>query len=112
MVDELGPGRHLRRPAWLCDENPRPAHVGEFELEVSTQRWTWSPQLFDIIGVPTSFQPSTVLLMATTHPDDRRVTRQAIAEALTSGRSFHYESRVVRADGHVRILETTATIAV
>jgi RNA polymerase sigma-70 factor, ECF subfamily len=86
------------------------AQVGEFEFEASTQCWSWSPSVFDIMGVSAALQPSTALLMATKHPDDRRLTRRAIGKAPTSHRLFHHQSRVVRADGQLRTLETSGTI--
>src|SRR5580658_9984602 len=83
----------------------------EFELEVSMQRWTWSPSIYDIVGLPTSIQPTTRILLASKHPDDRLFTKRALADAVITRQSFCYESRIVRGDGHLRTLETKADIS-
>jgi PAS domain S-box-containing protein len=81
-----------------------------FELEFSSERWAWSPSMFGILGVSKSLRPTTTLLVATMHPDDRPITRRVIEDALDHRRSFCFQSRVVRGDGQLRTVEATGTV--
>jgi RNA polymerase sigma factor (sigma-70 family) len=94
----------------LIWQRPAPSQDAEFELEVSTQRWTWAPSIYDIVALPTSIQPTTRILLTSKHPDDRLFTQRALADAVITRQSFRYESRIVRGDGYLRILETRADI--
>lgn len=48
-------------------DNPNCLEVAEFEMEVPTERWSWSPSLFDIVGLSSSLKPSTRLLLSIKH---------------------------------------------
>jgi RNA polymerase sigma-70 factor (ECF subfamily) len=86
-------------------------HPADFELEISTQRWQWSPEFYDLLGAPPSRPPSTGLLLASKHPDDRALTASVLTEALVGGRSFCFQSRNVRGDGYQCRVEATGTVA-
>lgn len=96
----------------LALAQPTSAQSGEFELELSNHRWTLSSSMFDIFGAPESHDPSTDLIVATKHPNDRSVTRGVIENAIHHQKPFHYQSRIVRSDGHLRTVESTGSVAV
>lgn len=91
-------------------ESRTPIHDAAFALEISKQRWDWSPEIFDLLGVPPTFLPSKSLLLASKHPDDRALTERVLTEALVGGRSFCFQSRNVRSDGYQRRVESTGTV--
>jgi hypothetical protein len=63
------------------------------------------------VALPSSIQPTTRILLTSEHPDDRLLTKRALADAVMSRQSFCYVSRVVRGDGHLRTLETRAEVS-
>ena len=53
----------------LCTSNR------EFELELSSHRWTFSSSMFEVPGAPKSRQRCTDPIVTSKHPDDRAMTR-------------------------------------
>ena len=79
--------------------------AGRFRGDLATEQWWWSPELFDLLGVPaTTAQPSVQLLLSHVHADDRPILRDALAVAGTTGAAFAREHRVQRGDGATRTL--------
>ena len=87
---------HARRPA-----APRPTPMtGRFRGDLTTEQWWWSPELFELHGIPSgSVQPTVGLLLAHVHGDDRPALQQALREAATTAAPFTREYRVLRLDG-------------
>jgi PAS domain S-box-containing protein len=79
------------------------AHLGSFELDVATQKLTWSDELFRILGLePEREKPSFELLQRLIHPDEREFWSKSIEESITSGKGKDYELRILRPDGSLR----------
>jgi RNA polymerase sigma-70 factor (ECF subfamily) len=90
-----------------------PAELGdaEFDLEIPTHRWRWSPGMFEMLGISSSLAPSTELLLACKHPDDRTLTERTLADAVATGESFCFQSRLLRSNGYLRTVESSGRIA-
>jgi len=74
--------------------------TARFRGDLSTEQWWWSPELFELHGIPNGSVQATVgLLLAHVHDDDRPGLREALREAATTAVSFTREYRVLRADG-------------
>jgi hypothetical protein len=79
--------------------------AGRFRLDLTTEQWWWSPELFDLLGVPVgSARPSLQLLLSHVPEDGRAALREALLAAGSTGTPFAREHRVRRADGAVRSL--------
>ena len=77
--------------------------IGTFEYAVATETWTWSEQLFTIHGFgPGDVVPTTELLLAHKHPDDRETAAETIRKARATGEPFAFWHRVVDAQGNHR----------
>ncbi len=70
--------------------------IGHFSYDAPTDTWTWSDELYLIHGFrPREVVPTTALLVAHQHPDDRAAGVDDVFETLRSGRPFASRHRVV-----------------
>ncbi|MEN5074046.1 PAS and ANTAR domain-containing protein [Isoptericola cucumis] len=75
-----------------------PHLVGRFRVEPSTGRWAWSDEIYHLHGFePHEVVPTTDLVLAHTHPDDREGFRDLLGSASRSGAAFSSVHRVVTA---------------
>jgi hypothetical protein len=71
--------------------------AGRFRHEPGTGRWSWSPEMFAVLGLdPGTTDPGAAALVGWQHPEDRVRTLDALAVA-GAGRAFAVEVRA--ADG-------------
>ncbi|WP_251149865.1 PAS and ANTAR domain-containing protein [Cellulosimicrobium sp. Marseille-Q4280] len=93
--------------AALVAGEPQP--VGRFRVDLATDRWWWSDEVFAMHGfAPGEVVPTTSLLVSHTHPDDRDRGVRALALAARSGHAFGSMHRIVDASGATRILAVAA----
>jgi hypothetical protein len=77
-----------------------PQSVGGFRFWFEDQRWEWSDETAAIYGYAAGeAQPSTELLLAHKHPDDRALVAQSIATAVRTGEPFCGRHRVIDTAG-------------
>jgi PAS domain-containing protein len=83
---------------------PAPARAGgRYRMDRCTGAWWWSPEMFDLHGLPPgSPQPDTDTYLRLQHPDDRERVVAALASVFAAGRAFALETRIVRPDGSER----------
>ncbi|MEP1075095.1 PAS domain S-box protein [Leptolyngbya sp. FACHB-16] len=87
--------------AWLL-ETQRIAHMGSWQLDVATQRNTWSEETFQIFGyAPEQPEPTYEELIQSVHPDDREQNEAVFKEAIAQVKPFELEYRVVHPDGSI-----------
>ena len=89
-------------------EAQRIAHIGSWEFDVSTQKITWSTELFKIFArEPAQGEPTYSQLVQLIHPDDRELFQQAVEQAIATGQSYTLDDlKILRPDGSVRHTET------
>lgn len=83
------------------------AHLGSWELDLLSNRLTWSDEVYRIFGLkPQEFSATYEAFLEAVHPDDRQAVDAAYSGSLREGRdTYEIEHRVVRkADGEVRIV--------
>ena len=77
--------------------------VGGFTYDGSLDRWSWSPEVFQIHGFePHDVVPTTALIRFHAHPDDRDSVAATLAEAMAEPGSFNLAFRLVDAHGDTR----------
>jgi len=82
-----------------------PQPVGQFVLTVRTGTWWWSDGLYEMHGfTPGEVVPTTALMLAHKHPDDRARVEAVLANACSSGEPFACVHRIIDAHGHTRTL--------
>ncbi|WP_228534534.1 PAS and ANTAR domain-containing protein [Nocardia sp. BSTN01] len=76
--------------------------VGSFRFWFATRRWEWSEEVYRMHGyAPGGVVPTTELLLAHKHPDDREEVAKTIARAIELGESFSSRHRFVDTTGGV-----------
>lgn len=81
------------------------ARMGVFEVEFPSGRGTWSPRVFEILGLPSDFLPrNAVDLVRLVFPEDRKLFDKMMIEML-GGKAAHREYRIRRPDGEIRWVE-------
>jgi PAS domain S-box-containing protein len=77
------------------------ARAGVWEWDLVTGQVTWSPELFELLGLdPETTIASSELFVDTIHPDDREAALEAFRAAAARGGRFESEFRGIRrADG-------------
>ena len=77
--------------------------VARFRFDVGSGIWWWSQEMFALHGfVPGEVVPSTELLMAHKHPQDRTRTVTRLQHVLADGQPFCCRHRIVDATGKIR----------
>jgi PAS domain S-box-containing protein len=77
--------------------------VGQWRLDLATNKVTWSNAVYLIHGVDRqSFDPDLDDALAFYHPEDRELVVGHLALASATGSDFEFRLRVLRADGAMR----------
>lgn len=79
--------------------------VGRYRVDLATDAWWWSAETFHLHGfAPGDVVPTTALVLAHKHPDDRDRVRQALDRARRTGEPFSSMHRIMDARGRERSL--------
>ena len=79
--------------------------IGQYRLALSTGTWWWSPETYRLHGFePGEVVPTTALILAHKHPDDRDRVRLVLDEARRTGEAFSSVHRIMDARGRERSL--------
>lgn len=94
----------------------KPQSVGSFRFWFADQKWEWSDEVAQIHGYqPGSMTPTTELLLAHKHPEDRAAVASALAKTVEYGEPFSSRHRIIDTGGqvhHVIVVADTMTDAV
>ena len=112
----------LRKSEAILKEAQQLAHIGHWELNISTMIPKWSEEVFRIFGLdPEEGEPSFAMHQKITHPDDWDLLNNAVTTAITVGTPFNIEFRILQPDntigwmhaiGHITTDSTGNTIGV
>ena len=79
--------------------------VGRYRYDLATQVWWWSNETFRIHGFePGEVVPTTALVLAHKHPEDRPRVSQILLNAAITGEPFSSVHRIVDSQGVQRTL--------
>lgn len=86
------------------------AKLGNWQLELATQKLVWSAEVYRIFGlVPESIEPSVELFMQTVHPDDRILVEKSHKKAEKTG-LHDVIHRIILPNGSIRYVHELATL--
>lgn len=104
MVDipDSGEQGRLGRLRVHLETVQRIAGLGSWEADVRTDELTWSANVYRILGLPESVEPSYARYLDAVHPDDRRRFARAHADAIEGQTAYSLEHRIIRPDGAIR----------
>jgi hypothetical protein len=81
--------------------------VGQFSYTVLTDTWWWSSGLYTVHGfIPGEIVPTTELMRAHQHPDDRAGAIDLITSAIAAGKPFCSRHRIIDAQQRVHTVIT------
>jgi len=75
------------------------ARLGNWYWEPAKDIVWWSPETYEIFGMPGDFVPTYGNFLGILHPDDREMVRRQIQLILDGKDNFSYDARVCRPDG-------------
>lgn len=79
------------------------AKVGSWELDLITNKLTWSDEIYSIFGIDKDrLSASYDNFLAAIHPDDRQKVDEAYKNSLINRNSYSISHRVLMADGHIK----------
>jgi len=85
------------------------AGLGSWEFNVAQQSFTWSAQMYRMLGLPPDVQPVPLArACALFHPDDRARVAQEVAALIENARPLENEVRFVLPDAQVRVFHSRA----
>lgn len=86
--------------------------VGIWEWDIASDTLTWDSSVCRLYGVDAASMPGSFAVWQTYwHADDAPTVKRAVERALVEQRTFTAECRIVRSDGHVRYVRSSADIA-
>lgn len=103
----------LRESERQLAEAQKIAHVGSWSWDILTNKLVWSDELYHIYGLdPQQFNASYESFLKRVHDRDRNLVRAIVEQAYDDHQPFHFEHRIVRPDGAVRILQARGKVVV
>ncbi|QQS36686.1 MAG: transporter substrate-binding domain-containing protein [Ignavibacteriales bacterium] len=97
----------LRYSQQMLDKAQKIANLSNWELDLKTNRMTWSHHIYEIFGIPEDrISAQYQDLFSAIHPEDRQKRINAQSDALTNRKPMVVEYRIVRPDGAVRNILT------
>lgn len=95
----------LRKSEGMLGSAERQAHLGSWELDLTSNQLIWSEELYRIFGLDRpEFSPTLDSVLDRVHPEDRDRVRSHFRNATRSG---GIDYRIIRPDGNVRTLQGT-----
>jgi PAS domain S-box-containing protein len=103
--------RDLQESKAKLEEAQRITHVGYWELDLETNRVTWSDETYRIHGLQPQERPMDLAAVREKiHPEDWNIVLRALEEAHSRGARFNVECRVFRPTGEVRIVHSQGDV--
>lgn len=91
--------REMRDNATLLRQAQEIGGLGSFDYDIAADTWVSSPVLDRLFGIGADFDRSAEGWLGLVHPADRAAMQAALGEAVTTGKRFDHEYRIVRPDG-------------
>jgi PAS domain S-box-containing protein len=90
----------------------RGANAGVWEIDLRTERLTWSAPYYDLFGIDHSLQPSVAVWLSCIHPEDRARIAADYRRSISDRREQNMEFRIVKPDGTTRWIHRKGQIEV
>ncbi len=89
----------------------RIAHIGNWELDIKTNKLSWYYEVYRIFGVaPHEFGASYESFLSFVHPDDRDLVKDAVKKGLDNRTPYSVEHRIILPDGSIRFVQEQAEV--
>jgi PAS domain S-box-containing protein len=109
VTDQKEAEEKLRKSEAMLAQAERLASLGSWEYDVERKSFTWSDQMYRMLGRPPGDSPVPLEeACAIFHPDDRARVWQDVLGIISEGHALENELRFVLPDGQVRIFHSRA----
>jgi PAS domain S-box-containing protein len=92
----------LRKTEDLLLRALRGAQAGVWEIDLRTERITWSEPYYELLGINRSVEPSVATWLSSIHPEDRERVFASYSQSIKEKSNQNLEYRIVRPNGDVR----------
>ena len=110
VSEELRAKEALARSETLLNETGAMARVGGWEMDLATNDFYWTSQVYAIHEVEPDFKPNLDSVMAFYFDRSRQLLKQAIAESMKTGRPYDLELESVTAKGAKQWIRTKCRV--
>ena len=86
------------------------AQVGSWELDIATNKISWSQELYRLLGFGLNEKPTTAALIDRTHPEDRESALQVVRATIKESTPFLYEQRLLLPDQTIRWVRSVGRV--
>ncbi|HXU94117.1 MAG TPA: EAL domain-containing protein [Gallionella sp.] len=101
---------HTKLHEGMLEEAQRLGRIGHWELDFSTNRLTWSDEVFRIFEIdPQRFEASYEAFLALTHPEDRELVDRGFRDSVANHREYSIEHRLLFPDGRIKWVNERGT---
>jgi PAS domain S-box-containing protein len=109
LVKEIGERRqaeeNLAASEGKLKEAQRLAHLGSWELDLTSNALNWSDEIYRIFEIdPNVFGATYEAFLAAIHPDDRDMVNQAYTHSLETQTPYEVEHRLLMPDGRIKFV--------
>jgi PAS domain S-box-containing protein len=102
MSERIKAEQKLRKTEDLLLRAQRGAQAGVWEIDLRTERLTWSEPYYDLVGIDRSTDPSVATWLSCIHPEDRERVLATYSQSLKEKSNQNMEYRIVKPNGEVR----------
>lgn len=94
----------LQKSQQLLAASQKAAGLGSWEFDLLTQELFWSEEVFRIFGQDPSWEnaPTYAQHLRQYHPDDRAQFQSVVEQAISQGKDYDFELRILRPNGEIR----------
>ncbi len=115
VVEDITERRHaeedLLKSKETLDYAQKITHIGSWESDIVKNKTIWSDEVYRQFGlISQEFGGTNEFFLDFVHPDDKKLVRKAIKEALYKRRPYSVDFRIVLKDGTERILHSDAEV--
>jgi PAS domain S-box-containing protein len=100
----------LNREKLRLAEAQKLAHIGNWELNIDTNIFTWSEELYRIYRIDPQEIITYDRLMELTHKADQEYVRNMMEESIRDKKPFNFYYRIVRPDKSIRTLDAKGEV--
>jgi PAS domain S-box-containing protein len=97
MTERKRAEAQLRESEARLREAQRVAHIGSYNIDLATNTWTGSEELYAILGIdPATFPMTVKAFMELVHPDYRKRLKELARECIAEGKEFRLDYQIRR----------------
>jgi PAS domain S-box-containing protein len=95
----------LRQSEARLKEAQQLAKIGSWELDLLSNRLTWSDEVYRIFELPPTLDANYESFLQAVHPDDRERVNRSYSESVRDRTPYETEHRLLMADGRIKYVQ-------